>query len=545
MKKSFPFINLQSAFTRNLLFFFILAALAWSYRYWEILFLRPSSVHQWRQTDCLSLADNYYEGEWNLFKPTLHLLFSDGETTGKSAGEFPILYYVVGILWKIFGKHEFIFRLLTIAISFAGMYALFRLAYALLKSFFWAMSTVILLFSSPIYAFYTNNFLINVPAFSLMLIALWYFYLFWQSGRNTQLYKALFFFAWVGLFKISTLMTLVVIGFIYASEVFGFLKFKRDGKVFKEPLKQGVAFGVMMAVVASWYLYTNHYNAVHGGKYTLNYIQSYWASSLDQIHSSLKSLRNFIVFQVLSIPTFLYLILCLCYLGMNFRKLDLVWKVAIPLFLIGYYCFVMLFFYSLDSHDYYHVDFLIVPIVIHLAFLHYLKKNETSWFHSGLTKLFFSAFLLYNVLYCANNMRMRYWGPGEKPMYTAQLIAPKIDVENWAYFHWVYRNKPYETVTPVLRSMGIKRSDAVVCPDDFSYSITLYLMDQKGWTNMETTLKDSLAIIDRVRHGAKYMMIADTAIKKVPFLVTFEQHELMNYQGLHIYDLRPFATSKK
>jgi hypothetical protein len=74
--------------------------------------MRPSSVHQWRQAACLSLADNYYEGNWNLFEPSMHIQFSDNGTSGKSAGEFPLLYYIVAILWKIFGKHEFIFRLL-------------------------------------------------------------------------------------------------------------------------------------------------------------------------------------------------------------------------------------------------------------------------------------------------------------------------------------------------------------------------------------------------------------------------------------------------
>jgi hypothetical protein len=205
----------------------------------------------------------------------------------------------------------------------------------------------------------------------------------------------------------------------------------------------------------------------------------------------------------------------------------------------------MLFFYSLDSHDYYHVDFLIIPVVIHLAFIYFLNKHEPVLFNSGVVKLFFGAFLLYNVLYCANNMQMRYWGPSEKTMYASQLVSPKVDVENWSYFHWVYQNKAYETVTPVLRSMGIKRDDPVICPDDFSYSITLYLMDQKGWTNVETTLKDSAAIMDRIHHGAKYLMMVDTVMIKQPFLQAFETHELRKYQNLHIYDLRPFAGAMK
>ncbi len=543
MGKWYSLLNQNKASHRNVTFILVIVALAWVYSFPHILPLRPSSVHQWRQADCLSLADNYYEGNWNLFKPSLHLLFSDNETSGKSAGEFPVLYYIVALLWKIFGKHEYIFRLLTFAISFAGMFALFKLAFALLKDLFWAMATVMFLFSSPIYVYYTNNFLINVPAFSLMLVAVWFFYLFWQSGRNKYLIWSMSFFLVVGLFKISTLMSFLIIGLMFLLEVLGIVKFKAEGKVFVEPRKQIFPFLGVLAGVAMWYLYTNHYNHVHGGKYTLNYVQTYWASSKDQIHACLKSLKNFIVFQVLSIPSYLYLCLCIIYLGFNFRKLNTVWKMAIPVLLIGYYCFVMLFFYSLNSHDYYHIDFLIIPLVIHLGFLHFLQKNDTAFFHAALFKYFFSAFLLWNIVYCANNMHMRYWGPSEKNEYVTELIAPKVEVDGWAYSHWAYRNKAYETVTPVLRRMGIQRADAVICPDDFSYSITLYLMDQVGWTNVDSQLKDSSAINDRILHGAKYMMIVDTTVMHQAFLKAYEQYELPMYLNLHIYDLRPYAPA--
>ena len=536
----FKFSN--SAF-RYVFLVLLLLLLSWAYSYVQILPLRPGSVHQWRQADCLSLADNYYQGNWNLFQPSLNILFSDNESSGKSAGEFPLLYYFVAILWKLFGKHEYIFRLVTIAISFAGMFALFKLSFGILKDYFWALFSVIFLFSSPIYVFYTNNFLVNVPAFSVMLIAVWYFYRFWQSSENKFLYLSMGFFLLVGLLKISTLLGFVVVGVLYLADVSGLVRFKAEGKLFRQPLRQLIPLVAVLAGVAVWYAYVRHYNKIHGGVYTLNYIQSYWVSSKAQIASSLKSLKNFIVFQVLSIPSYIYLILCLIYLIMNYRKVAGVWKVALPLLLFGYFVFIMLFFYSLDCHDYYHVDFLIIPVAINLAFLHYLRVNENNLYQSSLVKLFFTAFMLYNVAYCANNMAMRYWGYTEKNLYVRQLVAPKIDLEAWGYTKWAYENGPYETVTPLLRKVGIKREDAVICPDDPSYSIALYLMDQRGWSNPGSVLKDSAAISDRIAHGAKYMMITDTASLRLPFIRSYVGHELMQYQKLHVYDLRPYSKS--
>jgi hypothetical protein len=532
----------SKAVLRQVLFFCMLLLLAWMYSYVQILPLRPSSVHQWRQTDCLSLADNYYEGNWNFFQPSLHILFSDDETSGKSAGEFPLLYYLVAILWKLFGKHEYIFRLLNIGITFWGLHALFQLSYRLLKNIFWAMCAVVFLFSSPIFVFYSNNFLINVPAFSIMLVAVYYFYRFWEDGRDKLLYVSMAFFLLVGLFKISTLMMLAVIVLLFLAEGTKKIGLKKEGRVFQRPLKQIIPFFVVLGGIASWYLYARHYSDLHGGKYTLNYIHSYWVTSKPDVEAALKSLREFIFYQVLSPPSYIYLILCLIYLGVNHRKVETVWKIILPALLIGYFVFVMLFFYSLNNHDYYHVDFLIIPVAIHLAFMYYLRKQEPVLFNSFFLKLFFSAFMLYNVLYCANNMRLRYWGFKSDEMYARQLFSPKVDMDNWAWHKWAYANSPYETVTPVLRSMGIKRSDPVICPDDCSFSISLYLMDQVGWTNIGSCMKDTSDIADRIRHGAKYMMMVDTAAISMPHLKYYEKYEMKQYQTLHIYDLRPYAS---
>src|SRR4051812_40000420 len=93
----------------NLILLAILAALFFLYAYNKTLFYRPSSIHQWRQTDCLSITKNYYEEGLNFFQPKIHF---QGVKDGKAVSEFPVLNYTVAQLWKIFGEHEFIYRLL-------------------------------------------------------------------------------------------------------------------------------------------------------------------------------------------------------------------------------------------------------------------------------------------------------------------------------------------------------------------------------------------------------------------------------------------------
>ena len=44
----------------TILFIGALALVAIFYNYQEIVFKRPQSVHKWRQSDCASIALNYY-----------------------------------------------------------------------------------------------------------------------------------------------------------------------------------------------------------------------------------------------------------------------------------------------------------------------------------------------------------------------------------------------------------------------------------------------------------------------------------------------------
>ncbi len=530
---------------RNLFFFTVLIFLCWIYSYSEILHLRPRSIHQFRQSDCLSLTDNYYNGNWNLFEPSLNLQFSDHLTSGKSAGEFPLLYYFVAMLWKIFGKHEIIFRLVTIGIAFAGMFALYKLAYAILKDYFWAVASVVLLFSSPVFVFYSNNFLVNVPAFSLMLIALYYFYLFWQHGKNKHFYVCMGLYLLAGLFKVSSLLSFVVIGAVYLADITRLIRFKREGYIFNEPLKQFFPFAIVVSGVVAWYMYANHYGVVHGGNYTFNGTESYWAMTAEQHNGAYYSVKNFLLYQIYSVSAFVYLATCFVVLLINFKKVALIWRIVIPLLMIGYFIFIMLFFYALNFHDYYHIDFLIIPIVINLAFLRYMALNEIFVFKSPAVKIIFSVFLFYNVLYCGNNIRMRYFPVTEKNKEYRQLFAPKADMDYWGWCAWAYPYGSYERVTPVLRSMGIKRDDIFLCPNDQSFSILLYLIDQKGFPNLCEWMKDSASVSTRIQAGAKYMIVNDTAILATPPFKPFVSHEIKRFENLRIYDLQPYQIRNK
>ena len=92
------------------LFLLLLFVTAYYYDYQSILFKPSQSIHQWRQTDGISIARNFFLEGMEFFKPTTHNLTSDNGTTGFAAtSETPFLNYFIAILYKLFGYNEYLF----------------------------------------------------------------------------------------------------------------------------------------------------------------------------------------------------------------------------------------------------------------------------------------------------------------------------------------------------------------------------------------------------------------------------------------------------
>ena len=146
-------------------FFFLILGMAILYKYPNVLILEPQSTHVWRQTDCASIAKNYYQYGMDFKNPEIHFLGSDEKTSGYCVGEFPIIYYAVAGLYHVFGPYDFIFRLFNLLIFFIGLFALFKVISEVLGDYFWPIGISALFFCSPVIVFYANNFLPNVAVF--------------------------------------------------------------------------------------------------------------------------------------------------------------------------------------------------------------------------------------------------------------------------------------------------------------------------------------------------------------------------------------------
>ncbi len=493
----------------------ILIILFFVYGFDTILFLRPQGIHQWRQCDCLSFTLNFYHNDGTFFSPVIHYLGTHGN--GKTVSDFPLLYYGIGKLWKITGYHEYIYRLIVLLMSFTGLAALAKTVEGILKDSFMGLFVALILYSSTIFVYYSNNFLMNVPAFSLALIGLYFFYRFYDSGKNKFFFISMIFFLTGGLLKTPGLMSFVAILGIFVLEQIFSVRFGKNGKLFSHPKIQILPFLVVIVLITLWYWYAASYNAKNNSGIFLIGILPVWKLSLAKISGIIHYVRvlwlnsyQSKIIQVIAVILFLFVIV-------SYKKSQKFLWYFMVLLGVGFILYLMLFFQVFNHHDYYLINQLIFMLSIFTAFFYLLKKHYPRLFKSWVFRVLLVLLLVYNVNLCAKNIYNRYHVP-------------------WMNQHLI-RTKGLEHITPYLRSLGIKRTDPMLVEDDPSFDITLYLMDQKGYTTFGGRFRDSLEIRKEIKKDLKYMIVTDSSLLHKPYLQPFIRDQIGRWNKFYIYKL--------
>ena len=521
------------------IFFIFIVVTALFYDYPEILTYRPKSNHQWRQTDGASIALNYYADTLSFFKPATQRALPNGNS--KAVSEFPIIYFSVAILWRIFGYHEFIFRLLTLLIVYLGLFYLFKSLCLLLDDKFWAIGITSLLFSSPVLVFYSNNFLPNAPAFSFVLVGWYFFYKFIKENKNKYLFICLFFFLLAGLLKISSLISFCILLILFVIDRLKLLNANKDKHIFNNPVIQYISFIAVIIIIFGWYKFASNYNSKNVDGLFLQTISPIWSSDFGRINFILNCVFTFMLPQLfnnflLQLVLFLFLILIIY----NKRVNKILLIITVCSFM-GCTAYFLLFYEHFEIHEYYQIDLLIFPLSVIVSFLHFLKTNYLDFFNNKRNKYIFAVFLFLSVIYCASYVRLKYDASDIFARYAFYIdYRTKAKFENeLADIH--NRFEPCETVTPYLRSLGIKRTDKVIVMGDFSPNISLYLMDQKGFSNgsMEETA-DNFKLQTFKKLNTKFLILLDSSWLEKDFVKPYLNYKMGKFKTILIFDLRPY-----
>jgi hypothetical protein len=504
------------------------------YHYHKILFYRPMSVHQWRQCDCLSITLNYFKENRSFLNPSVCWIGEKG--TGETISEFPIIYYTVAQLWKIFGQHEFIFRGLVVLLLFTSLFLLFRTFERFLENSFWAIGLVMLLFTSPIWVYYGNNFLADVPGLSLAIIGWFYFMKFYRDEKNKYLFLAMFFFLFGGLIKVSSLISFISISGVFLMETVLNIKMGEGRKIFGRPKIQFIPFVIIALVITCWYRFAMMYNETHNSDIFLTGILPIWDFPHDRVIYVWNTFIHKIIYCYYNQLMLHVILICFGLCILFFRKTNR-FLLTINIFMaIGVILFLILWYDVLDIHDYYLTNLLIFTVITFFNFFIVCKNLQL--LRSKIFASLFIIFLIYNVFYASAFNSTRYFSPSDNTIYSWVLRKEWLDESRWA--HWNYGNhfKAFETIEPYNRSLGIKRTDLIISIPDQSINISLYLMDQKGWTDYGYGPRGEEKIRKFIQRGAKYLFINDENLYKEEWIKAFLKNKIGNYRNIDIYSLR-------
>jgi hypothetical protein len=492
----------------KLVFFAIVIGLFFLFHFHEIMLLRPQSVHQWRQCDSASYALNYYQNNAPFFFPETMNLLGEG---GRAMSEFPIIYYIAAQLYKVFGFHESILRLLNYGVFFLGLYAMFKLGFLLLQQQISAYPTPLFLIASPLLSYYALNFLPNVPALGLTFIS-WYFYFIFIKNRRLKDFLFCSIAAmFAALLKPVEIFNYLIILLLCVFEFFQLLGLSKTKFDKKSNIKLFFIAFATIGINCAWIAYAKWYAVKFGYIGNLLGVMPVWGLTIEEFYDYCNLIKTKWLYQMYYPYFYTFLMLCAGFIVWFYKRLNrhlfLVWI----LLLLSQIVFAALFFQAFYHHDYYWINtFVIVPFTLFCTISILEKSTFASAKYAGIAV--FSLFLFMSLKHSRHIILARYYGNLQEKA-----------------------NPVLEEITPYLRSIGIEKSDFVISVPDMSPNISLYLMGQKGWTECYT--RDYKNIKHFVAQGAKYLIVNKEITREKDWYPPFMTQQIGEYKGVKIYKL--------
>lgn len=161
--------------------------------------------HNIRQTQVAIVARNLYADNMNILCTQIDVF---GKSSACTIYEFPIVQSLAALLYYVFGVHDIIGRLLSVALSVGALFFMHRLARLFLPAAP-ALGATTLYALSPMNIYFSRAFM---PESSMMFfsVASLYFLLKWLSQPRSLLYFAAILFAALTFLAKTTAVLLIV-----------------------------------------------------------------------------------------------------------------------------------------------------------------------------------------------------------------------------------------------------------------------------------------------------------------------------------------------
>lgn len=449
------------------LFFVLLLAVGLLYNYYDILSMRPCGIHQWRS--CVSAAfpvNLSYGGSF--FTTQTNALLADNFTSDITVVEFPLIYFIISLFYRVFGVNEIWFRLVQVAIGYMGLIYLFKASYLVTKDWFYAGVIPMIIFTSPVYVFYLNGFIPDAVSLSLSFGGLYYFLKFSESRLFRSWLVSMLFFLLAGLTKTSSLLPYFGLGGLAVLDLMGRLRQPGADSMFSFKFKHIISYLGVLVLIAGWYYYAKVYSNAHSGSVSAVETRPIWILNQESIQEILDRMKYWFRHGDYHNRIFLILSLVL-FLGMLpfYKRANRFWYRLSILSFLGGIAFTLLFFRSMKNHDYYQINNLFILVPLYLSLFTLMASTWPKLKASPWTKMVLGIMILGLVYRCDRIMQFRYSN------------------DDWNYYHSM-QNIAWYDIEPYLEELGIDRTDKVYCTQDPSINISLYLCNRKGLTDFKT-----------------------------------------------------------
>jgi hypothetical protein len=496
------------------------------YNYIYIVKIEPRTIHAWRQFDCLSFAQNFYNGDASLYEPRINNLSTTG--TGKTAGEFPIIPYIVALIWKITGMNSSVFKLVNLFFLIAGLFYIYKLFLLEFKDKIVAGLAAGLMFTSPILSYYGVSTINDIPSFSLSAIGFYFFYKYLKENNFRSFLMFILLFSLAGLIKASAAFTFAFCGILFLVNKFSL---KEPIGFLKNQLKEIMLFCLPVIAWLSWYLFAYAYNARNVNNAFLLGIWPIWG--FDQVQIS----TIFRKFFFDNLHELLHPIV-LCFLStlvlLSFRKFkSSTNKITVLLALLLFLVFIIFFYGAINVHDYYFIN----PFMLIVAIFFFALKE---WREIVLVHHYkrFIAITSVSILAFSYISGQRTWLKiNDNVQNFNNVIALNADErKNFFWIYWIDREnyKALEKKEFNLDSIGIKKDDPILCLGDETPNRSLYLLNRKGYSGFNTGLSDVPAFL-KIHPEVKFLVLVDPHLKKEVLLKDVLINKVFEKESLSIY----------
>lgn len=498
----------------------LLLLLSFLYAFWAHFFDPIQPIHECRKADSLSQALQFMKGG-NLFEPKTHAISNRGYQN--AAAEFPLVYFLIGKIWRIVGYQLWLAKFLSLAYLIGAIIS-FR---NVLLWFFKAQGLTILfsalILSSPVLIYYADTLLPNVFSFASLLFAASFLFRFFQTKSKWLWFVFTFFLAIAVLIKITALVAVLS----FAGAFFLFSLHAANRFYWKDNRLWWVLGSLLLTLSCTfaWYQYAIAYNAKYHATIFSTTIRPIWEVDAATRWRILELLSREHLKELMP-PILILANLSIAIFILFKTKNALFFRYWLAIALIGLFAYFMLWFWVFEVHDYYFIEALFFPLTLTAL----IFKNQASVLPNfRWRKVFFSVFFIWIFL---NVVSFTQVASGKQNILVKNTFLTSALVKgNWGWFYFNHREglQNIQDQREALQKI-IAPNDTVFCFSDPYPNVHLTAIDRIGFSGYgyRRNVSNEAMIRRWIRMGASKLLLLeqDTANELVkPYLTNCLYHQ--------------------